>query len=471
MGRRSNGEGTIYSTIQKVKRKKFDTRGECAICSKCTDRTECDNRQGYIKCQKCKDCKVECLKYCDRFYCQKLNVAQITVNGKKKTVGSDKVQKKATEKKNKAISKIQNGTYLDKSSVTLVQIATDIQEEKLKNGDINENTYARNLESIEFIKKILGEDLKVQRTTQEDLKKLLRAKKDAGNSQSDINKLYHIVNGSFQKAILDKIIAYADNPMELVSLPVSQKSKKEIIAFEVEEQAKLLEYINNNKIITDSKSTYDDKSIRNYIKIAFLIGARCGEIGALDIDKHIDWELNRIIVERTLTKDKNKKIILGSTTKTGRKKIKANQGTKRYIPFDVFDKQQLEDILEEQIEIAKSNPNNRENLLFCKKDGSYIVPAQINQIFKRVCREAGVKVNLPQGCNFHMTKHTFVTRCIEAGMRLIAISKLVGTSVRELEKTYAHVLDKFMEEELKGLRKHLKNNKIVAFKKPKTLVS
>ena len=59
-----------------------------------------------------------------------------------------------------------------------------------------------------------------------------------------------------------------------------------------------------------------------------------------------------------------------------------------------------------------------------------------------------------------MTKHTFVTRCIEAGMRLIAISKLVGTSVRELEKTYAHVLDRFMEEELKGLRKHLKNNKI-----------
>ncbi len=28
MGRRANGEGSIYATIQKIKRKKFDTRGE-----------------------------------------------------------------------------------------------------------------------------------------------------------------------------------------------------------------------------------------------------------------------------------------------------------------------------------------------------------------------------------------------------------------------------------------------------------
>ena len=66
-----------------------------------------------------------------------------------------------------------------------------------------------------------------------------------------------------------------------------------------------------------------------------------------------------------------------------------------------------------------------------------------------------------------MTKHTFVTHAIESGMSLLTISKLVGTSVRELEKTYAHVLDKFMEVELKGFRKHLKNSKIIAFPKTK----
>ena len=107
-------------------------------------------------------------------------------------------------------------------------------------------------------------------------------------------------------------------------------------------------------------------------------------------------------------------------------------------------------------------------LLQCKKDGTYIIPSQINQIFKRVCREAGVKKSLVTGCNTHMTKHTFVTRAIESGMSLLTISKLVGTSVRELEKTYAHVLDKFMKVELEGLIKHLKNSKIIAFPKTKS---
>jgi len=53
-------------------------------------------------------------------------------------------------------------------------------------------------------------------------------------------------------------------------------------------------------------------------------------------------------------------------------------------------------------------------------------------------------------------------------MSLLPISKLVGTSVRELEKAYTHVLDKFMKIEFEGLRKHLKNNKIIAFPKVKS---
>lgn len=57
-----------------------------------------------------------------------------------------------------------------------------------------------------------------------------------------------------------------------------------------------------------------------------------------------------------------------ATTKTGRKNIKSNNSATRFIPFDVFDKEQLIDILEEQVIIANNNPNNCEHLLFCKKD-------------------------------------------------------------------------------------------------------
>ncbi len=47
------------------------------------------------------------------------------------------------------------------------------------------------------------------------------------------------------------------------------------------------------------------------------------------------------------------------------------------------------------------------------------------------------------------------------------IPTFINGSVRKLEKTYTHVLDKFIKVELKGPRKHLKNSKIIAFSKAK----
>ncbi len=49
---------------------------------------------------------------------------------------------------------------------------------------------------------------------------------------------------------------------------------------------------------------------------------RIGEIGSLNIDEHIDLKLKQIKIERTLTKDKKGNIIMGTSTKTGKKKRK-----------------------------------------------------------------------------------------------------------------------------------------------------
>lgn len=61
-----------------------------------------------------------------------------------------------------------------------------------------------------------------------------------------------------------------------------------------------------------------------------------------------------------------------------------------------------------------------------------------------------------------MTRHTFVTRCIEARMELITIVKLVGHSyTRPIEKTYGHILAQFMNEESEGLRDYYARKKII----------
>ena len=134
----------------------------------------------------------------------------------------------------------------------------------------------------------------------------------------------------------------------------------------------------------------------------------------------------------------------------------------KIIPFCTYNKKFILNITTEQIQIAKSNPNNINNLLFCRKDGQPIVSSEINSIFKRICREAGVKLELPQGCHFHMTRHTFATRCIEAGLDLLTIAHLLGhTSTRQVERTYGHILDKYRDKQLEILNNYYNKQNII----------
>lgn len=115
--------------------------------------------------------------------------------------------------------------------------------------------------------------------------------------------------------------------------------------------------------------------------------------------------------------------------------------------------------MKEQIEHSKLNVANKDNLLFTKKDGTYINHSEITSIFKKICRNASVKLDLETGCAIHMTKHTCVSRMIESDMNIYAISKLVGTTVEVLRKTYAHIFDSFVEKELE---KSKKNREIIS---------
>ena len=125
MGRRAKGEGSLYSTIQKIDRKQNRKEEMCNTCKNCSDRTICNNRQGTSKCTICREC-TDCLDYCDRFYCHKIYVAQATVNGQKKTLDSGKKQTEVKKEKNKQLAKIETGLYVDKSNLTLVDLSNKL---------------------------------------------------------------------------------------------------------------------------------------------------------------------------------------------------------------------------------------------------------------------------------------------------------------------------------------------------------
>ena len=443
--RRANGEGTIFSTIQK-NQKKFDNTKMCETCATCTDRSKCNNRITWDKCEKCKQCK-QCLKYCDRFYCYQKTQSQDSINGSRKSSGSGKTEKEVKQKKEERIRQLKKQTLLKNGLLTLSEAMREIEEEKLKCELIKTNSYNRNIDTIKLIEQHNISTKIICELTEDDLKGYFSFLVKTNTSQSNLEKVYDEIHQvAFKTGIFDNIKR---------NTFISNVDIEEVIAFTIDEQKKLLNYINEHPddLVNENKSNIDNITIRNLIKLDFASSMRIGELCSLDKDKNIDKSNKRFIVKTTITKDIDRKLIIGTTTKTGKKKKKIGQNDTRYVPFDIlFSSEEVEAIIDEQYAHTSSN------LLFCTKDGKLISHSSINAIFKRICREAGVKLELEKGCHIHMIKHTAVTRMKENGIDIYAISKVVGTSVKVLTKTYAHIFDDFVQKEIeksKEIRKEV----------------
>ncbi len=467
--------------VIKNKRKKF-LGEECSICKNCTDRSACNGRTGYEKCQKCKDCKVECLKHCDRFRCYERYQAQGYINGKHTTLATEKKKKDADNKRIDKLALVNAGKYIDKNSVSLLEMIELADKSKSNNTDIGDASYLRNTETLNNLIESHLEILEkpVQKITKNDIHTMLNSK--LYYAQTSIDKFYYCLKSGIDKAVEENIILNERNPMKSLKAPTSEIDTKEVVPFEIDEEKKLLEYISSNEYEKSRhRNKADSLTLKNCLKFLLVTGTRAGEACSINYKTDIDFKAENIIVHTTLTKhiekdnrgnvirtidEKTKKrkmnvnLKVGNSTKTGRKLRVRKKIEKRFLPFIIAGKEDMKKLLEEQIKIAKSNENNTNNFLFCNKDGTPITAQQLTSFLKLLCRDLKIKPDLKTGCSIHMTKHTFVTRCLESHMSLKVISTLVGTSVQRLEKTYAHILDRFRDEQLQLLISHCKKNDI-----------
>ena len=181
---------------------------------------------------------------------------------------------------------------------------------------------------------------------------------------------------------------------------------------------------------------------RDEYLISIHCGLRIGEVLAL-ASEHIDLENNLLYVKRTLTNDKEFAIILGNKTKT--------YAGNRTLPIPNF----LRQIFKEQLEYANSNLHN---LIFTKND-SYIRTSEINKELKRIFKE---ELKIENGeISTHCLRHTYGTRCVEAGMTAVVLQRLMGhKDVTVTLNTYTSVFNKFKEDELEKVNEYLINNKL-----------
>lgn len=174
------------------------------------------------------------------------------------------------------------------------------------------------------------------------------------------------------------------------------------------------------------------------VLISLLTGLRIGELCALkweDIDINeriisIKRTMQRVQVEGKETKTE----IIITTPKTN--------ASIRQIP--------IPRILNDYIQTFKSENNQ---FVLTNLKGNYIEPRVMQYRFEKYIKSAGISK-----ANFHALRHTFATRCIEAGVDVKVLSEILGhSSVNITLDRYVHNSIDYKKENIDRLNKYILN--------------
>ena len=319
-----------------------------------------------------------------------------------------------------------NDIYIKNNGIPLNQLMRALAKRKLDMNIIKETQYTRILSAIKKLEKEPFTKKNIEDITSDEIQAYLNSLKSY--SQSTISKEKDQFAQAFKYALNKGYIL--ENPMIEVIEPKSNKPPKIVRALEIDEQQMLTNYLMNIPIENEP------------YKVAYLIqmylGLRIGEALALKTSD-ISLDKNLIHISRTLTFDKNHKLIMGEFPKTF-------SGI-RDIPIPRF-------IREEIINQMRLAENHKENLLFVNSQGNYADPKNANKFLKSTLK----KVNI-NDITTHSLRHTYGTRCIEAGMRAVALQRLMGHSdISVTMNTYVSVFNKYKEAELEKLNDYYLNN-------------
>lgn len=180
-----------------------------------------------------------------------------------------------------------------------------------------------------------------------------------------------------------------------------------------------------------------------------------------------EGEFGIINVTKTLTQDKNGNNIIGDTTKT-------ECGT-RVIHL-------VKKAREVLIQAIKEMKPNKYGVIFIRNDGELYTPGQVNSAFKTICKNAEIRVvegkhkkySQTRGVyyclcrtskvHFHMLRHTFATRCIEAEIPIHTLQVILGhKSITTTIDTYGKIYEYVKQKELQRYAEYMeKTNEMLS---------
>ncbi len=377
------------------------------------------------------------------FYSEKLQrwIAQFNYGRKpdgslnRKTVYG-KTRAEAHKKMSSALEEIKQQTFVEKSDATLIEMVHAYYVELYESNSVKLATHTRH----EYVEKVIERfncaNTPIQEITRTQLNRELNKLTDY--SQSVINKTYQALASGYNYAVLNHIIQSSPFTIKnCIIKPVSKSQVKKVDAFNENERKLLINQLEQS-----------DDIYRDQIYICMYTGMRVGEVLALSRND-IDFDNNVIHVNRTLTRGKKDKYIVGETTKTyaGIREVPILEVLKPILRKYTF----------------------KTGYLFIRDNGEFISPPMINSHFKKVCKDAGIKNDKyvftrpykdgtrtvksnTSKVNTHMLRHTFATMCIEAGMQPVVLQKMLGhKSIKTTLDVYTSVFDKYRDKELNKL--------------------
>ena len=320
-----------------------------------------------------------------------------------------------------------NSIYIKHNGIPINELMKSINDRKLQFNRLREYQHSKNSHIIQAIENSSIGKKDISEITANEL-------------QAYFDSLKHYSNSYMQKYILQftQAFNYAKekgyitvNPMVDVYKPKSNKLDRTVRALEIDEQQAFTNYL--------MSKTVQEEPYKNTFLIEMYMGLRIGEALALQYDD-IDTKNWLIFVHQTLSRDATDRVILKPFPKT-------SAGTRTVpIPPDIRTE------VEKQKEIAM---NNKNQFLFLGKTGAMADPRTVNSVLKRILVN-NFKIT---DISSHSLRHTFGTRCIEAGMQPVALQRLMGhADVGITLNTYTSVLSKFKTEELEKVNSYYKKN-------------